>query len=169
MQPQTKQNLLNADIWIRLIYMVVFACLMVLARLFIYTAAVIQAIAVLITGDDLEKVREVADVAAKWQYQAASFLTFNSEQKPFPFDDWPEPNRVEKQVEPAPTSSKVEDVQAEASDEKTTNEQTGDEQVGDEQVGDEQVGDEQVGDEQVGNSQPDADTDSNGESDADKN
>lgn len=90
MEDQTKQNLLNPDLWIRLIYMVVFAALLCIARLVIYAVAVLQFLLVLLSGSDNRNLRELGQIAAKWSLQVFYFLTFNSEQKPFPFDDWPD-------------------------------------------------------------------------------
>ncbi|MGV6807433.1 MAG: DUF4389 domain-containing protein [bacterium] len=90
MDEKTKTHLLNADSWIRLLYMVLFAILLGLARLIIWAIAVIQFVALILTGQDNRKLRDLGQVASKWTLQAHYFLTFNSEAKPFPFDDWPE-------------------------------------------------------------------------------
>lgn len=95
MEDQTKQNLLNPDLWIRLVYMLVFAALLCIARIVIYAVAVLQFLLVLLSGSDNQNLREVGQIAAKWSLQAFYFLTFNSDQKPFPFDDWPDLDKAE--------------------------------------------------------------------------
>lgn len=89
MEQKIKVNLLNSQIWIRLIYMIVFALLSALARIIICVVAVLQFIFVLLTGKDNNNLRNLGQGIAKWVYQAYLFLTFNSESKPFPFADWP--------------------------------------------------------------------------------
>lgn len=90
---ERKQNILtNPDIWIRLLYMVVFGVLTTIARLVILVIAVLQFVLVLVTGDDNRNLRNAGQTIAKWTLQAYYFLTFASEDKPFPFDDWPEPD-----------------------------------------------------------------------------
>ena len=65
----SKTHLTNPAIWIRLAFMLVFA--------------------LLLTGSDNENLRNLGQGLGKWIYQAFMFLTFNSEEKPFPFDEWP--------------------------------------------------------------------------------
>lgn len=90
MEQQTKTHLLNPEIWIRLLYMIVFGLLSILARIVVWIVAVLQLLLVLITGTDNKNLRDFGQCAAKWTYQAFMFLTFNSNDKPFPFSDWPE-------------------------------------------------------------------------------
>ena len=42
MEQQTKTNLLNPETWIRLLYMIVFGLLSVLARMVVWVVAVLQ-------------------------------------------------------------------------------------------------------------------------------
>lgn len=90
MEQQTKTNLLNVETWTRLLYMVVFGFLLVLARMVVWIVAVLQFLLVLITGKDNGNLRDLGQGTSKWTYQALLFLTFNSDDKPFPFSDWPE-------------------------------------------------------------------------------
>ena len=90
MEQQTKTHLLNPETWIRLLYMIVFGLLSILARMVVWVVAVLQFLLVLITGTDNKNLRDLGQGAAKWTYQAFLFLTFNSNDKPYPFSDWPE-------------------------------------------------------------------------------
>ena len=45
---------------------------------------------VLFSGKDNENLRNLGQGLGKWVYQTIMFLTFNSENKPFPFDEWPQ-------------------------------------------------------------------------------
>lgn len=90
MEQQTKTNLLNSETWIRLLYMIVFGLLSILARMVVWVVAVLQFLLVLVTGNDNNNLRDLGQGASKWTYQAFLFVTFNSDEKPFPFSDWPE-------------------------------------------------------------------------------
>jgi hypothetical protein len=90
MEQQTKTYLLNSETWIRLLYMIVFGLLSILARMVVWIVAVLQFLLVLITGAENKNLRDLGQGASKWTYQAFLFLTFNSDDKPFPFSDWPE-------------------------------------------------------------------------------
>lgn len=90
-----KTPFLDPETWIRFAYMVLFSFLLVAARIVVAVVAVAQLLLVLITGVDNENLRNLGQGIGKWIYQAIMFLTFNSEQKPFPFDEWPEINPTE--------------------------------------------------------------------------
>lgn len=82
-------SLTNVNTWIRLAYMVLFALLVMAARLLVSIVVVVQFALVLIFGRDNENLRNLGQGLGKWVYQAIMFLTFNSNEKPFPFDEWP--------------------------------------------------------------------------------
>jgi hypothetical protein len=45
---------------------------------------------VLAKGRDNANLRKLGNALGQWIYQGILFLTFNSEAKPFPFDEWPD-------------------------------------------------------------------------------
>jgi hypothetical protein len=69
--------------------MLLFGILLMAARLVISLVVVVQFLLVLIIGSDNENLRNLGQGLGKWVYQTVLFLTFNSEAKPFPFDEWP--------------------------------------------------------------------------------
>ena len=85
----SKTHLTNPATWIRLGFMLVFALLLMAGSLIISIIVVMQFALVLVTGSDNENLRNLGQGLGKWIYQAFMFLTFNSEEKPFPFDEWP--------------------------------------------------------------------------------
>jgi len=84
-----KMSLTNIDTWIRLAYMVLFALLLMAARAILSIVVLMQFVLVLVFGKDNENLRNLGQGLGKWVYQAVMFLTFNSNNKPFPFDEWP--------------------------------------------------------------------------------
>ena len=82
-------SLTNVNTWIRLAYMVLFALLVMAARLLVSIVVILQFALVLVFGRDNENLRNLGQGLGKWVYQAIMFLTFNSDDKPFPFDEWP--------------------------------------------------------------------------------
>ena len=82
-------SLTNVNTWIRLAYMVLFALLVMAARLLVSIVVILQFALVLVFGRDNENLRNLGQGLGKWVYQAIMFLTFNSNDKPFPFDEWP--------------------------------------------------------------------------------
>jgi len=84
-----KLPLANCNTWIRLAYMLLFTVLLMAARLVITLVVVVQFLLVLLIGSDNENLRNLGQGLAKWVSGTVMFLTFNSEEKPFPFNEWP--------------------------------------------------------------------------------
>ena len=80
----------NTNTWIRLAYMILFTLLLMAARLVVSLVVIVQFLLVLVAGHDNENLRNLGQGLGKWIYQTVMFLTFNTEDKPFPFDEWPE-------------------------------------------------------------------------------
>jgi hypothetical protein len=59
------------------------------SRVVLVAVVVIQFGFVLITGERNQKLLDFGATLGKFIYQILQFVTFNSEEKPFPFADWP--------------------------------------------------------------------------------
>ncbi len=90
-----KIPLTNCNTWIRLAYMVLFGFLLMVARLVIAVVVVVQFLLVLVIGSDNKNLRNLGQGLGKWVYRTVMFLTFNAEEKPFPFDEWPSTDATE--------------------------------------------------------------------------
>lgn len=55
----------------------------------------------LFTGKANSALLELGSSLSKFIYQALEFLTYNTEEKPFPFADWPQADKQKSVVEPA--------------------------------------------------------------------
>jgi hypothetical protein len=84
-----KIPLTNANTWIRLAYMLLFCVLLMAARLVVAVIVTVQFLLVLLIGTDNENLRNLGQGLAKWIFETVMFLTFNREDKPFPFNEWP--------------------------------------------------------------------------------
>lgn len=82
-----EQNLKSPSTWLRLGYMIIFC---VLVWLTILVGSVIVALGflwLLFTGKVNEELKHVGQRLATYAYQVVRYLTFNTEQKPFPFGE----------------------------------------------------------------------------------
>ena len=84
-----KIPLTNCNTWIRLAYMLLFCILLMAARLVIAVVVVVQFLLVLLIGSDNANLRNLGQGLAKWVFETLMFLSFNREEKPFPFNEWP--------------------------------------------------------------------------------
>lgn len=82
----------NAEHWIRLLWMAVFAVLMTIARFLVVVISLLQFVLVAAHGEKNANLLQVSGSLNQWLLQGLRFLTFNSEEKPFPFADWPQPD-----------------------------------------------------------------------------
>ncbi len=85
-----EKNVKQKSTWVRLFFMIVFALLYGLSRLVICAVVVIQFFYVLLTGETKEQLKTFGHSLAIYSYEIIDYLTFNTEEKPFPFEGaWP--------------------------------------------------------------------------------
>jgi hypothetical protein len=87
---ELKSNLLSSKHWLRLVFMVLFAVLLQVVGIIMWVLVILQFVFSLITGRDNSNLREFGQSLSTYIYQILKFLTYNSEEKPFPFSDWPD-------------------------------------------------------------------------------
>jgi hypothetical protein len=80
------------ETWIRALYVILFALIYSVAEIVIIAVVVLQFGFVLISGDRNQKLLDFGASLSKFIYQILQYVTFNSEDKPFPFSDWPSGN-----------------------------------------------------------------------------
>ncbi len=95
-------NLKDVNQWMRIVYMVLFTVLFNASAFILGLVAVIQAIFALITGRPNGNIRELAAGVSQYIHEIARFLSYSTEEKPFPFKSWPEVE-LEDLPEPSPS------------------------------------------------------------------
>lgn len=88
---QIKSNMKNSHNWQRLLFMVLFAVLLQLASAVMWVLCSIQFLFALLTGQDNENLRQLGSSIASFVHQSLQYLSYNTDEKPFPFGAWPEP------------------------------------------------------------------------------
>lgn len=78
----------NKTIWIRGLYMLLFLLIHGLVKGVIVAVTVVQFILVAINKAPNEPLRKFGQGISTYLYDITQFLVFNTEHKPFPFDDW---------------------------------------------------------------------------------
>lgn len=85
-----KNNLKSRSTWLRLFFMLVMVLLYSVSRLVVSAVVVLQFFWVLFTGETNKGLENLGQALATYTYQIIRYLTFNTEERPFPFDaDWP--------------------------------------------------------------------------------
>lgn len=108
MKENTRENLVRRDIWIRALYMLLFAIVYSVAEAIIVLLAIFQFVALLITGQVNELLLRFGKNLSVFMFDILEFQTFNSEIKPFPFSPWPDEEHGGEWLEERDVQSKTE-------------------------------------------------------------
>lgn len=146
MDDQMKARLTSSNLWMRALYMIFFVIAYGVAELLIALIAIFQFLTILFTGSANAPLLRLGRNLGEYVFQILQFQTFNSEDKPFPFSDWPdeEPGGDQWQGnDPEPPAPDTVDRNAEApiSEDATSseNKNSAEPEVGSDQVEDPEV------------------------------
>ncbi|MES2824802.1 MAG: DUF4389 domain-containing protein [Pseudomonadota bacterium] len=89
MNEQLTSNLKSSKHWLRLVFMLIFAALLQLASIVMWILVIAQFLFSLFTGEDNINLRKFGHSLSTYIFHTLKFLSYNSEEKPFPFSDWP--------------------------------------------------------------------------------
>ena len=80
-----EENIKSRSTWMRLLFMVVFYVLATLASAVGSVVVVLGFFWVLFTGEKNRQLQQAGQVVAGYIYEIIRYLTFNTDEKPFPF------------------------------------------------------------------------------------
>lgn len=89
MKDDLKKNIKESKTWMRGLYMLLFLVFYSVAKVIIFAVIAFQFILSLLTGTTNDKLVVLGQSLSTYLYQILLFLTFNSEEHPYPFSDWP--------------------------------------------------------------------------------
>ncbi len=76
--------------WARLLPMIVLMLCFAVAETALHLIALIQFIWALVNGEANDQLAEFGSSLSEWMSQNAKYLTYASEEKPFPWAKWPD-------------------------------------------------------------------------------
>ncbi len=103
MNEDLKKNLLNIDAFQRLALMVLFVLIFTVVKLVVYAVAIFQLLYLLVTGTTHDELKKFGSSLSIFVFDITKFLTFDTEELPFPFKPWPTQDET-----PAPKEEKKE-------------------------------------------------------------
>jgi len=96
MDEELKANLSKKSTWTRGLYMLLFAVFYSVAEVVIGAVVIFQFLFALFTGKTNARLVILGRSLSIYVYEVLLYLTFNSEDKPYPFGDWPQVQTDEK-------------------------------------------------------------------------
>ncbi len=99
MSGDIKKNLTRRSIWLRLVFMIVLSVAFNVAEFITFVVVVFQFFASLFAGQPNDQLTRFGRNVARYLQQITVYLTFATEEKPFPFTPWPDEPHQEAPVE----------------------------------------------------------------------
>jgi hypothetical protein len=99
MSENIKENVSRRSIWLRLVFMIVLCVAYGVAELITFAVVVFQFLASLFAGQPNDRLARFGRNLARYFQQIIVFMTFATEEKPFPFAPWPDEPHEEAPVE----------------------------------------------------------------------
>ena len=94
--PETAEQASKPSIWIRGLYMLLFIIITRLTEAVIFLVMLIQFVLKAATGNTNNNLEMFGDQLSQYLYAIVQFQTFNTEDKPFPFNTWPQSGELNK-------------------------------------------------------------------------
>jgi hypothetical protein len=77
------------DKWVRALFMVLFVVVSTFVRPIIFAMALIQFFFVLFTNNPNANLLKFSESLCRFAYQIYLYITYGTQEKPFPFSSWP--------------------------------------------------------------------------------
>ncbi len=90
MKHNVEQNIKQPSTWKRGLYILLYSICFQLSATLLFFIVFFQFMAKLITAETNDQLRKLSRSLASYVYQLILFMSFNSNDKPYPYGDWPE-------------------------------------------------------------------------------
>ena len=96
MDPEFKERVTAKPTWTRGLYILLFVVIYNIAEIVIYGVVVLQFLFTLFTGTRNPQLLSLGKNLSTFVYQVFTYLTYNSDEKPYPFAPWPGDDKAPK-------------------------------------------------------------------------
>ena len=100
-----RQNLFTPTTWIRGLFMLLYSFIFYVAIHIFIVVIIFQFCVVLISGKLNERLLPIGQSLSMYLYQILLYISYNSDEKPFPFESWPMPSEYTTDPMEAPVAS----------------------------------------------------------------
>jgi len=84
-----KDNVANVDVWLRGLFILIFGIIFYFLCGLILLVVVFQFLMRIITGSLNQNIYNLSESLCLYAFQILNYITFQSEQRPYPFSAWP--------------------------------------------------------------------------------
>jgi len=131
MDEEIKEKLSNTSTWLRGLYLLLFIFILEITKLVTAALALFQFFNTLFTGASNERLSQFGQTLSRYMAQTVLFLSYSTEEKPFPFTDWPSQEDTQQKT---PVVAKKKTNQKTATESKQTPQALPDKKEGDDSV-----------------------------------
>ena len=96
-----KENVKNTDVWLRGLFIVLFAAILYVAFILVWLLVVFQFVSKLLTRELNPQVASFSSGLLRYISQVLGYITFQSDERPFPFSPWPAGDKPATTTKPA--------------------------------------------------------------------
>lgn len=90
MSEELKENVSDKNTWLRLLFMILFAVVLGLSDLVLLVIVILQFGFVLFSRQKNDELLDFGAQLARFRYHVVRYLTYNTEDRPWPFVTWPD-------------------------------------------------------------------------------
>jgi hypothetical protein len=90
MTEETTTSYKDRNVWLRGLYMLIFIFFLGVTKFVTFVVVFFQFLTVLFISKTNERLVRLGQSLSTYQYQIIMFLTYDSEEHPFPMGDWPD-------------------------------------------------------------------------------
>jgi hypothetical protein len=87
---EIQTHLKNIGTWQRIFFMLIFAVILDVVGILLWAVVLVQILTNLISGSPNRNLLKFARSLSVYVYRIILFVTYNSDERPFPFSDWEE-------------------------------------------------------------------------------
>ena len=116
MSAKIKENVKNVDVWIRGLFIVIFGVILYILFGVIWLLVIFQFLTKVITGNLNQNLSKFSTSLTEYAFQILLYITYQSEERPFPFSPWPSGQGSKEAIEKLESSPAGESGQDESGD-----------------------------------------------------
>ena len=97
-----KENVTNRAVWLRGLFILIFGVILYCIFILVWLLVAFQFVSKVVTGNLNRQLADFSTGLVRYISQVLSYITFQSDERPFPFNPWPEAEKPAPATTPKP-------------------------------------------------------------------